>query len=323
MFAAKSKRNAFTLVELLVVIAIIGILVALLLPAIQAAREAARRTECSNNLKQIGLAMHNYHDTYQSFCYGANAGWGHGWHLYLLPFMEEQAIYDRTPEPWNDSGWWGGTDPRSLGLIEIARSVVKGYKCPSDPAPAVENRSINGLTNRAIGSYLGNDGSKARWDSVWEMRNGNGVLRPARFNINHRTSSPNPPIRFASITDGTANTLMVAEAPYSASSGDALPLCSICDRYYHYHMNIDSGNGSDFSEILGSTYYPINQAFEPSTTVVPKNSNARECAFGSFHPGGCNVVMCDGSTRFANESMDLTLWRALGSRNGRETIDKW
>lgn len=312
------RKHGFTLVELLVVIAIIGILVALLLPAIQAAREAARRTECVNNLKQIGVAMHNYHDTFQSFPYGANAAWGHGWHLYILPFVEEQSAYDKIPTPWNDSGWWGGTDARSRALIELARLPIGAFKCPSDPAKERDSNDVNGLTNRAVGSYLGNAGGDVRWDDVWQMRNGNGVLRASRFN----TSSPRPPMGFADVLDGTSTTLLVSEAPYSITNRPILP-CSICDRFYHYHMDSDSGDGGDFSEILGSTYYPINQAFVLDTTAVPHDSNSRECAFGSFHPGGCNIVLCDDSTRFVSESVDLTLWRALGSREGGETIGEY
>ncbi len=311
-------RRGFTLVELLVVIAIIGILVALLLPAIQAAREAARRIECVNNLKQIGVAMHNYHDTFGAFPYGANAAWGHGWHLYILPFIEEQSAYDKIPTAWNDNGWWGGIDARSKALVELARLPIDAFKCPSDPMPVREGANINGLTNRAVGSYLGNAGGNVRWDDVWQMRNGNGVLRASRFN----TSSPRPPMEFSSVIDGTSTTLLVAESPYSVTSGGKPP-CTICDRYYHYHMNFDSGNGSDFSEILGSTYYPINQAFHPDTTAVPVASNSRECAFGSFHPGGCNIVLCDGATRFVSESVELSLWRAIGSRDGGETVGEY
>lgn len=322
MSASYRRRLGFTLVELLVVIAIIGILIALLLPAVQAAREAARRSQCTNNLKQIGLAMHNYHDTYKSLPHGAHAGWGHDWALCILPFMEQQAVYDLCPTPWNDSGAWTGTDARSLGLIAIARQPLDVFKCPSEPADVREPRDVNGLTDRAIGSYLGNAGGDVTNDSQTAMQAGNGVLRPARYNINHTTTNPDPPTRFAAIIDGLANTLLVAESPYSVDY-DAIDDCNVCDRYLFYHMNYDSGNGSDFSENLGSAFYPINVAFSKDLVTYPRNSDAREIAFGSWHPGGCNAALCDGSVRFASETMDLTIWRAVASRNGKESNGDW
>ena len=112
MFDAFDTR--LTLVELLVVIAIVGTLVALLLPAVQAVREAGRRLQCQHHLRQIALAMHNYHDTHGSFPYGVNAGWGHSWSAHLLPYVEQMAVADRIP--WTEQGWWRGTDPRSRAL---------------------------------------------------------------------------------------------------------------------------------------------------------------------------------------------------------------
>ena len=312
-----SRRRGFTLVELLVVIAIIGILIALLLPAVQAAREAARRSQCSNNLKQIGLAMHNYHDTYKSLPYGANAAWGHSWSLWILPFMEQQPLYDVCPTPYNDSGSWS-TDPRSVRLLQLCRTPVDGQKCPSDPADDAESRTINSVARRAIGSYLGNAGGDPTSDSYAQMGGGNGVLHVSRFN----TSSPKPPSRFAKILDGLANTLLVAESPYSVDH-EAIADCDVCDRYLFYHMNFDSGDGSDFSECLGSAFFPINTAFSKDLTTYPQDGSARECAFGSFHPGGCNASLCDGSVRFASETMDLTIWRAVASAKGGETTGNW
>ena len=182
----RSQRSGFTLVELLVVIAIIGILVALLLPAVQAAREAARRMQCSNNLKQIALATHNYHDTYRSFPYGAHAGWGHSWTLFILPFMEQTTLYEVCPTPFNDRGAWTGGDVRSRGLQQLARTPSPMFKCPSQPGPLTESRNINGLTGRAINNYLGCAGGDATNDNrrAGGMDRSNGIYIARRWDGN-------------------------------------------------------------------------------------------------------------------------------------------
>jgi prepilin-type N-terminal cleavage/methylation domain-containing protein/prepilin-type processing-associated H-X9-DG protein len=333
MLRKQRRAPGFTLVELLVVIAIIGILIALLLPAVQAAREAARRSQCTNNLKQIGLAMHNYHDTYKTLPIGGHLGWGHGWHLFILSFMEQQALYDTCPTPFNDSGWYGGTDPRSVAIAALMRSTVAAFKCPSDPAPAREASAVNGLSQRAIGTYIGcaggdvarNDRNSSGSGATRQIGfcDGNGVMRPIRM-YNMATAAPEP-ARFASIIDGTANTLLVAEAPYSVGSNVNItdPPCTTCDHYYHFHPNFDSSYGSDPAELLGSSFYPINLAFLKDVTVHAANSAGRQVAFGSWHPGGCNAALCDGSVRFTSETVELAIWRAVGSMKGKETVGDW
>lgn len=302
-----SQRSAFTLVELLVVIAIIGVLIALLLPAVQAAREAARRSQCTNNLKQQALGMHNYHDVNRKLPPGAQAGWGHSWDLHILPFMEMNNLFEVCPTPFNDSGAWTGTDSRSLDLIRLARTPVPVFHCPSSPTPLNEPDDVNGLSNRAISTYLACAGGDAQTDNIGAtgMDTSNGMFLATRYNV----TSPAAPKRLADVKDGTSNTVMIGEAEYELDSAKG---CTICDRYLFYHMNYDSGNGSDFSESLGSTYYPINSN-ESSTT-------AREISFASSHPTGINICLADGSCRFVTETIDIVTWRALGSRNGEEVI---
>lgn len=304
-------RRGFTLVELLVVIAIIGILVGLLLPAVQAAREAARRMECSNNLKQLGLAMHNYHDIYKSLPYGANGGWGHDWTAFILPQLEQTPLYDTIPIPFNDSGAWTGSDARSVALQALARTYVPAFRCPSQVGPTNESQSVNGLTDRAIGNYLGCAGGNALNDNIGTggMNVSNGVLLVSQFNGSFVTK---PPKKFRDITDGLSNTLLIAESQYML---DAAKGCNVCDRFLFYHMNYDSGNGSDYSESLGSTYYPINSK--------QTNNAERELSYSSYHPGGAQGVLCDGSTRFFAETIDVTTWRAIGSRDGGEVVSDY
>jgi prepilin-type N-terminal cleavage/methylation domain-containing protein/prepilin-type processing-associated H-X9-DG protein len=302
-------RDGFTLAELLVVMAIIGILVALLLPAIQAAREAARRMKCAGNLKQISFALHNYHDTFHAFPYGVNAGWGHSWTTHVLHHIEQAALFDSVP--WGESGWWAGADANSQAFRRLARSRISLFRCPSQSGPAWERRSINGLSGRFIVNYLGNAGGDARHDNHGNhgMDRSNGVFLASVFV--DRNHGPAAPIRIRDIQDGTTNTLFLGEAIYLL---DADQGCDVCDRYYLYHANFDSALGSDFSEALGSAYYPINSA--------ARNNNERECAFSSYHPGGCNVAWADASVRFVKATIPLETWRAMGSRRGREVVMK-
>jgi len=308
----KCRRRGFTLIELLVVIAIIAILIALLLPAVQQAREAARRTQCKNNMKQLGLALHNYHDVNRTFPIGAHGAWGHSWGYGLLPFLEQTPLFAVMPKPESDSGWWGGTDARSLGFIQMARTSVPTFICPSQPGGPYENDDVNGLTGRAMTSYLACAGGDVQTDNLGAtgMDNGNGLFQVIRMN----TSTPDGNVfRMRDITDGTSNTVMVGEAEYRL---DANQGCNICDRFLFYHMNFDSGDGSDYSETMGSTYFRINN--------LGVNNTAREISYGSFHTGGANILMADGTVRFVSENINLEdIWRALGSRDGGEVIGEF
>jgi len=318
----RRRSLAFTLVELLVVIAIIGILIALLLPAVQAAREAARRSQCSNNQKQIALALHNYHDSFNTLPFGGATGWGHTWHAYILPYIEQSAVYETIP--WTDSGYANDTRPTDPFTI-LARTIIPAFKCPSDPQPAAYPNSMNNVSRRGVGSYLGNAGGNLSTDSRRasgsgnppgiDARNSNGVLLAYAIRTTTRRREPIP---FAAIIDGTSNTLLIGESPYTVTAP-----CPYCDRLYLYSNNSDSGQGSDWSEYLGSTYYGINRSLSTEASPTPLSWAERELSFGSYHPGGCNVALSDGSTRFVSETIELNVWRAIGSRDGKEVIDEW
>ncbi len=302
-----ATRSAFTLVELLVVIAIMGILMALLLPAVQVAREAARRVQCANNLRQIGIAMHSYESTNGSFPWGVYAGWGHGWHAPILPQLEQQDLYRTIP--WTELGEWDGVDENSRRFIALAQTRVPTYRCPSQPGPAQEDREINELVDRAIGNYLGNGGgdvtTECGCNAADNFSYSNGVLLAADFRDG---STPNPPIRFRDVTDGMSGTLLVVEAKYELDSD-----CTVCDRFTLYHPDFDRGSGTDFTEALGSTFFKIN---------TDEGEAERELSFGSFHTGGCQAVFCDGSVRFQSENTAIETWRAVGSRNGSEIFSR-
>ena len=221
--------------------------------------------------------------------------------------MEQDNLYRVCPTPFNDSGAWNGTDARSLGLISLARTSVRGFRCPSSPAPNNEPADINGLTRRATNNYLACAGGNATNDNAGAggMDRSNGMFLATRYNV----TTPTEPGGLSSVTDGLSNTIMVAEAEYELNAAKG---CTICDRFLFYHMNADSGNGSDFSEVLGSTYYRINNK--------ANNTAERESAFASSHSGGVNACLGDGSVRFIRDSINLTTWRQLGSQSGGEVI---
>jgi len=208
------KWKGFTLVELLVVIAIIGILIALLLPAVQAAREAARRSQCTNNLKQLGLALHNHHDTYLRFPPGGardqppfgkvETDWGSSWLVYILPFVEQKPLYDQ----WEFQNSSGVFSAHNMALINGL--VIPGYACPSSPLPTQWADQQHGNTRRMAVHYVGVSGAapglipnytESRVNTV----NNGGIVGGGGFLF------PNGKLRFADITDGTTNVLAASE----------------------------------------------------------------------------------------------------------------
>ncbi len=304
----KTSRRGFTLIELLVVIAIIAILIGLLLPAVQKVRDAAYRTQCQNNMKQLGLAIHAYHDANNKFPIGAYAGWGHDWTYDILPFVEQASLYNKMPGP-SDSGYAAGSDPDSAFIREVARTPVSTFFCPSQPFGPIENADVNGLTGRVTLSYLANAGSNATHDNLGAggMNMSNGLFHAVEMNW----AVPQGQVfSIRSVRDGLSSTILLGETKY-----DITPIadggCYYCDRFLFFHPNYDSGNGSDFSESLGSTYYKMNST----------SPTEAELSFGSYHQGGAHVVFGDGSVRFMLDTMSLDeVWRPLGSRNGGEII---
>ena len=297
-----TDKRGFTLIELLVVITLIGLLVALLIPAVQSAREAARRLHCRQNLKQLALAMHHYHSARGSFPYGVNAGWGQSWSAHLLPYVEQVALADTVP--WSDLGWWGGPDRNSVALRHLAQTRLPLFRCPSQGSPITSD--VNQLPGRYVTNYLACAGGDATHDNrgARGMDQSNGMFLATVFD-----GAVRRPTRLQDVRDGTSSTLMISEATF-VLDGDAG--CFTCDRFYLYHPNADSRQGSDFSEALGSSYYPIN--------TQSAREVERECAFSSHHPRGVMAALADGSTHYFKESVDLSAWRALGSMRQGEPV---
>jgi prepilin-type N-terminal cleavage/methylation domain-containing protein/prepilin-type processing-associated H-X9-DG protein len=302
----KLRLSGFTLVELLVVIAIIGILIALLLPAVQAAREAARRMECSNNLKQIGLALHNYHDTQKAFPPGAfwyemvNNQWCSLFRgsvlIRILPNIEQQslyALYDFTKE--TDSQRYPNNGPL------LGSTVIPAYLCPSDNADATYN-------GRALSNYAASKGPTAHIDnstacSCGEWSNWNQyALAPYDNPKNYAGPFCRLSVSTAmrDCTDGLSNTILFGEVRRSCSG--------------HVRSGWASSNNA---QGLTSTLIPINYdtCQENATNGCQRPCNwSTELGFRSRHPGGAQFLFGDGSVHYLSETIDHWSFQYLGAK---------
>jgi prepilin-type N-terminal cleavage/methylation domain-containing protein len=321
------NRHGFTLVELLVVIAIIGVLVALLLPAVQAARESARRTKCTNNLKQAALAIHNYHDVFNALPMGQHGCcWG-TWLVALLPYVEQGTLASN----YVGAGFDGATAtaPPSYSAaanLPVTRIQLAAFTCPSDTKSASLG-VLNGVTfHNYVGNFgntdlnrtspLGTDtgGRPNQYGSApfkgllgWPVNNAN------KPNI-HPSLMP-PYVRAATITDGLSNTLLFAET-VQGKEGDL-------------HGFAWWQGGSHFE-----TYTPPNSAepdrmetagyCKPHVRINPPCTAATPTVFNqivaarSRHPSGVSAALCDGSVRFVTNNINLDTWRWLGTSEGGE-----
>jgi prepilin-type N-terminal cleavage/methylation domain-containing protein len=319
-------RRAFTLVELLVVIAIIGILVALLLPAVQAAREAARRAQCSNRLKQIALAFHLHHDTNKFLPSG---GWGYrwapdpdrgngetqpgSWAYSCLTYMEEGAIHDM------GRGITNAADKKTA-LTTLLQTPVAGFYCPSRRTAVATPNTIgatyvphnaNNPTVCArsdyaanVGFQTGNSVNSALWfdgpASITDAEAGNG-FRPNLFKTITGVVFQRSEINFRHITDGTGNTYMVGEK-------------WLMPEDYDTGVNASDDQscwiGDDLDIHRGTLYQPAQD--QPGVDLA-----ASQC-FGSAHPGVFQMAMCDASIHTISFDIDLAVHQKLGDRNGNE-----
>jgi prepilin-type N-terminal cleavage/methylation domain-containing protein/prepilin-type processing-associated H-X9-DG protein len=304
IFMRGRKRSGFTLVELLVVIAIIGILIALLLPAVQAAREAARRMQCTNHQKQIALALRVYHDAHNTFPWGQlvygnpAGGWGWSWTAHILPQMDlsSAAAALDLKQPMNAPG--------NINLVRIRQSV---FLCPTDttaPANGIASAQPGpfSIANPGVAptNYVGNGGAFDAPDDPFipvtaaHFSKRNGVLMRAAG------------VRIQDIRDGLSNTALLGEAIYYNFTGGWDP------RLY----GSARGNEQRFAAVLalikmggGKMNPPLNAA-----DVV------RREAFASFHPGGGNFALCDGSVRFVSEEIHHTATTFADSSNNRAPL---
>jgi len=308
------KRAGFTLVELLVVIAIIGVLVALLLPAVQAAREAARRAQCSNNLRQIGLATTQYADTYKgafpvasyACCYGT-------WLVALLPYIEQKALFDNYKHFGDVAS--ADTTVRYSGAqnLPVTKVRIQAYTCPSDAVVDAPNLR-SGITWH---NYVANHGSttKARTAQLGTMLNGQpNKFKGAPFVYVSSTTSNPQVVRMADVFDGMSNTLAFSETVQGHSSDLRGFAWWGGGCHFETYMPPNS-NQEDMLEDI--SYCVTTDSYNPpcnvATTAIPTTIAAR-----SRHPSGVMATMCDGSVRFIPNTVNLDIWRAISTAAGRE-----
>ncbi len=327
---SNQKSTAFTLVELLVVITIIGILIALLLPAVQAAREAARRIQCANNLKQIGLALLQYEEAHGWLPPGGqtppsrfqNRSWGHSWWVVILPYLEQYGIFESFETDAPVTGWIGGGGNVHNGELLLGQKFAILW-CPSSPLSRGAERTESSLEfTPPCAMYAGVAGA-ANHPTASEMSPITDDGMTARGKLSAGGVLPEyRSVRMADITDGTSYTMAVVEQ----SDWVNVPGFSRIDwrsDYSHGFTMGPSANTTSDQRIFNLTVllYRINEKTFPSDGYGVIGNTGPNTPFQSAHPGGANTVFADGSVHFLSETLDLATLYNLANRNDGCVID--
>ncbi len=319
------KKRGFTLIELLVVIAIIAVLIALLLPAVQQARESARRTQCKNNLKQIGLAIHTYHDTHIRFPgNGMQNGWGHNWIVSILPFADQAALYNNWVFDGPDSGWhdgYGSANAKNYENKQIAWMI-----CPSNPIPTTMSRfgppclpapSYMGVMGAApLGNYQPANGT----DFSWAVGDWGIVSKAGLITMNSCK-------KMSDCSDGLSNTMIVGEESNFTTNAAGTTLADArpgatwgwamgC----HSSWGVQAVGGGGVTTIR---YAPNSRSLGLEACINTTEHQRANTPLNSAHTGGVHILLADGAVRFISDNINMSTLTYLAVAADGQTIGEF
>jgi prepilin-type N-terminal cleavage/methylation domain-containing protein len=343
------RKRGFTLIELLVVIAIIAILIALLLPAVQQAREAARRTQCKNNLKQLGLALHNYHDVYNTMPIGGvgslQGGWGFSWYIRILPYLDQTAVYNQITFNGVHPGWscCGDASGTANGAV-LRQANITAALCPSSPLP-IKRDTGGGPTN--IAQYYGISGTT----------NGNGYTAPTTGGQNGLSNCcgccggqqalgqiagtgalvVGKSIGIRDMTDGTTNVMMVGEASdfiYDAdpaTGGNKTVAINGAHGIMMGSPNVTTVNVNGPGAMFERPFNMNTIRYSPNAPAINNHANwpgvgdnfGSNNPLNSAHTGGVQILLGDASARFLSDNVDMLTLRRLSVRNDGQSLGEY
>jgi prepilin-type N-terminal cleavage/methylation domain-containing protein len=327
--AVRRRMKAFTLIELLVVIAIIAVLIALLLPAVQQAREAARRTQCKNNLKQLGLAVHNYHDTFNGFQLGCNAtqanGWGNSMYVGLLPYFDQAPMYNSWDMTSAHTGW---VDQNANNGALANGKAIPVLNCPSSPMPQMGAARGNAPGGVNVPNYAGNAGTiNTTFGNYTETRGvstGQGTFGKGGFFVQGGWT------KMKDLSDGTSMSICIVEQSdwcRDSTAGNAKWDCrSAGGGGPGYGWSMGQGNNafaSDRQHGLTTTQY------QPGTKILPGRPAGLGSDLGanfpiqSAHTGGSHVLLGDGTVRFISDNINFPTMLMLLSRDDGNAVGEF